>query len=316
MQQDTSRYRNAMLDVDHADDDRFIAAAAEWLIGAASVVAPHLWMRAQQAQPFTNPQTWDEPHGAPGAPWGNVHVWNPVRGLAEESAKMATRPLSPESLNWLVRELNNRPVEATVSLHVLNSLGLPDEGGENTIRISLTVDEERPTIAQLQMTSSLPLREESGPESSEASSSCRWAAVVRDVADRVDPTFGHICDDLLNPRYTGRDTAGGRRGVRRSIRLGREILRGYSWVTVVPRELADSLGGAAALRKKSAFSEVIELKSGAVWLRAAEAIDGYNEAAMEQVFRALAVVLPKGEPKPNPGLQRQPRLIWRDAAHA
>ncbi|MGW4391054.1 hypothetical protein [Streptomyces sp. NPDC004685] len=203
--------------------------------------------------------------------------------------------------------MTDYPVSAHVQMQVLGAHGLPEESEGYVVRVTFDTDEDRPGVGQLQIKSSLSAEW----EGSEAGSSRRWSEFVHGMATRLDPTFGHICDDALNHRYTGRDTAGGRRGVRRSIRMGREILRGYSWVTVVPKELALSLGGgAAALERTGAFYQVDELHSGAVWLQASENIEGYDEAVMEKVFEALAPVLPSGMPRRDPF--RKPRLVWRD----
>ncbi|MFD0035481.1 hypothetical protein ACFVJK_46355 [Streptomyces sp. NPDC127172] len=293
-----------MIDVDTALSDDFPLVAADWLARAVEVVVPNLWEAALAQMPFTDPEEWNSWHGAPRTPWGEVHVWNPGRGLME------TRPLSPHSLQWMAGELTGHPVEAHVLLHILGEGGVPAESGGEVIRAALTADEDEPRHAQLQVMSSLS----PSWEGDLAASSHRWADFVHGIALRVDPTFGHLCDDSVNWKETGRDTAGGRRGVRRSIRLGREILRGYSWVTIVPRELASILGGANALTASGAFYRVDELPSGAVWLQTAETITGYDDAVMTRVFETLAPVLPKGEPRRNPGLRTQPRLVWRDAA--
>lgn len=84
------------------------------------------------------------------------------------------------------------------------------------------------------------------------------------------------------------------------MEAGRRVLRGYSWVTVCPAELAARLGGAAALAGCGAFVRVEELPRGAVWLQATEDFAGYDEAAMRRVFEALAPVLPAGQPEPDP----------------
>jgi len=80
-----------------------------------------------------------------------------------------------------------------------------------------------------------------------------------------------------------------------TVPRSREVLRGYSWVTVVPQEWGDRLGGLQALEASGAFVDVAQLDAGGYWLRATEHWRDYRLPAAERVFEVLAPVLPAGK---------------------
>jgi hypothetical protein len=134
--------------------------------------------------------------------------------------------------------------------------------------------------------------------------------LVTEFASVVDPVFGNITDDNIGlgtvldfalPRSLD------------SLRHGREALRGYSWVTVVPAELVTRLGGARKLEASRAFAQVRPVSRGAVVLQATEAFEEYDASAAREVFLALAPVLPKGLPRSLGDGPRRNRLVLEDA---
>jgi hypothetical protein len=136
----------------------------------------------------------------------------------------------------------------------------------------------------------------------------RWLEALFAYADRVDPGYGQI------DYHSGDgDTAIERRTrhVRGRPLLGecRQWLRGYSWVTIVPSELAGRIGGAAGLRDTGAFAEVKELTGGGVWLRATDTFAGWTLGAARPVFRALAPILRPGAPLDIPTSLGEPPLV-------
>ena len=94
---------------------------------------------------------------------------------------------------------------------------------------------------------------------------------------------------------------------------GRDVLRGYSWVTVCPGELAQRMGGTAALAASGAFWGIEELPGGGVWLQASEDFADYNEM-MRRVFETKAPVLPPGLAEPEPMEEKRYRLVWEKVA--
>ncbi|WP_345564630.1 hypothetical protein [Streptomyces plumbiresistens] len=129
--------------------------------------------------------------------------------------------------------------------------------------------------------------------------------------DGADPVFARV--DHLNFHNTTDLEAALRRPQRRSLRESRTHLRGYSWVTGVPGELAARLGGARRLAATGAFHAVRELPGGGLLLQATETLAGYDDRAMREVFRALAPVLAPGIPGDDPARPNL-RVVFEDAS--
>jgi hypothetical protein len=120
-----------------------------------------------------------------------------------------------------------------------------------------------------------------------------WAQFVKGQAARMGACAGSMTDDTPGGGETALE-----RALHREVRpLGgdlREVLRGYSWVTIVAPELASRLGGAGALAASGAFYEVSPLPDGSLWLRATPTINEFTGDRIRRVFEALAPVLPTG----------------------
>jgi hypothetical protein len=120
--------------------------------------------------------------------------------------------------------------------------------------------------------------------------------LARRSGDAADPTYGEIVVNAGSPApATMLDVVLGR-DPESSAAASRVRLRGYEWVTICPRELADRLGGPERLRASGAFAEVYPLRHGGVLLRATDDPADYRGDRVRAVFRALAPVLPPGRP--------------------
>jgi hypothetical protein len=119
----------------------------------------------------------------------------------------------------------------------------------------------------------------------------RSTAFVKQRVEHVAASSGRI-------EHAGDDQTALERaiGVRPSetIPKSREVLRGYSWVTMVAAEVACRLGGPAGLADTGAFHVVQELRHGIVWLQATPDPSEYEGVAVKRVFEALAPVLIRG----------------------
>jgi hypothetical protein len=135
----------------------------------------------------------------------------------------------------------------------------------------------------------------------------RWAEFVKRQAARIGAVTGFMSDDQSPSGETALELAiitgpaGGENYKRR-----REVLYGYSWVTIVPAELAPWLGGVAALTRTGAFFEVSVLPDGALWLRATPTINEFTGDRIRAVFEALAPVLATGRTR---FIGFEPRLV-------
>lgn len=127
----------------------------------------------------------------------------------------------------------------------------------------------------------------------------------------ADPVFARV--DHRNFHDTPDLEAALRRSHRKYLRECRTHLRGYSWVTGVPGELAARLGGVQRLAGSGAFHTVRELRCGGMLLQATETLAGYDDRAMRGVFRALAPVLPPGIPEDDPAREHL-RVVFEDAS--
>ncbi|MFD1320968.1 hypothetical protein [Micromonospora sonneratiae] len=136
--------------------------------------------------------------------------------------------------------------------------------------------------------------------------------LTRSVADVADPSYGEIVvnAETVSPA-TMLDSALYRPN-EESARTSRTRLRGYEWVTVCPKELTPVVGGVSALRAGGAFSEVLPLAHGGALLRATESPADYRADRVRAVFRALAPVLPSGQPCDLPGHDLS-RVVFADA---
>ncbi|MER5790240.1 hypothetical protein [Streptomyces sp. NPDC001980] len=131
--------------------------------------------------------------------------------------------------------------------------------------------------------------------------------------DALNPAFARIERDVFSDWSNIEAVLN--RDLDESLPEDREFLRGYAWVTVCPGELAQRLGGAAALSASGAFHRVVPLGAGGVLLQASETVAGYTDEVMEGVFTALARVLPEGEPQADPA-HPTTRFVPRDAGQA
>ncbi|MEU8652253.1 hypothetical protein [Streptomyces sp. NPDC048737] len=129
--------------------------------------------------------------------------------------------------------------------------------------------------------------------------------------DGANPVFARV--DHLNVHDTPDLEAALRRTHRRHLRESRTCLRGCSWISGVPGELAARLGGASGLAATGAFHAVRELRGGGLLLQATETLAGYDNQAMREVFRALAPVLPPGIPEDDPA-REDLRVVFEDAS--
>ena len=117
-------------------------------------------------------------------------------------------------------------------------------------------------------------------------------AFFRQAAEQAGPLFGQIGFDYgiwcmtgleyrlyLNPWQT--------------LRKVEQVLRGYSWVTVLPDVMVDRLGGEQQLADTGVFVAAERLFAGGWWLQAAASAADYTQAHAKRVFRALRPVLPE-----------------------
>jgi hypothetical protein len=241
--------------------------------------------------------------------YGDITV---TRMPAGERIRTRKRTLSDTGLDWLRTELADMPYQVDVSAGHLDEYGLI-AGWTFSARI-------RPlphSRGWLQLTGHLPESSFTDPDTGIGTQQ-RWLAALHAFADRVNPGYGQIGyhhgggDTAVEETVDWRAFQHNRRQSDFTIGRSRDTLRGYDWVTIVPQELASTLGGAEGLAATGAFAQVRPLVRGGVALLTTADFRDYTAATAEPAFRTLAPILPPGRPLLVPRSPNQPPVIVVD----
>jgi hypothetical protein len=130
----------------------------------------------------------------------------------------------------------------------------------------------------------------------------RWAASVKNQAARIGARAGLITsrgsgppsdETVTYPDWLPEMVVQPPEYIQEVAMLGAglDVLYRYSWVTIIPAELAARLGNAEGLTASGAFFEVSELAGGSVWLRATRTIEEFDQDRSEAVAAVLGPVL-------------------------
>ncbi len=206
-----------------------------------------------------------------------------------------TRVLSAKGMAWLRAELATMPSEVHISF------GRIDRDGEAMAGpVTLSIHPVEGSPGWLQLGGYLRESAFTDPATQQ-----KVLTALLSFADRVNPGYGQIgylrndgataIESVTDPHAPGFVRAS--RDPSHTIGRSREVLRGHDWLTIVPAELAATLGGAPGLAATGAFAEVRALGGGGVALLATAGFEDYDAAAAERPFRALAAVLPPGRPR-------------------
>jgi hypothetical protein len=254
----------------------------------------------------------DMPQGEPGALYGFVEVAQPPTDIRRTRER---RNLSTDGWAWLRAELNDIPYNAPMTIQI----GRISPGGVLggiILKAGLLRLEKSPDW--LVLDAAVPAQSFLDP-STGAMKQRRWLKALRRAADQLNPGFGHIeywrgRERTALERYsTAPGTPVNQRKPPLSIRLNRQRLRGYSWLTILSEEVATRLGGASALAATGSFLEVEPLAEGGLWLLATEDFRDWAMPAAEAVFRAVAPALPSGAPiAPRPDQDPPPTFLVLD----
>lgn len=225
----------------------------------------------------------DAPVGPPGATWASFWVRpdpSPFGGRHTIYSVRAWRRL-------MDRLATRFPYHVDLGVTPLDDHGLlVEEYGEVLIAVH-RVDEERPDLLRLEAKASDAIVP--WPRSAEIQRT--WTTFIKDQAARLDACYGHITDDAEILYGTALERALNHLP-EETVPHCRELLRGYSWVTICAPELATRLGGAEHLRATGAFTEVTTLANEAVYLQTTPLLDDYTGDAVRRAHDALAPVLP------------------------
>jgi hypothetical protein len=220
-------------------------------------------------------------------PWGPPgHVLGTLTKSQKHPAFRGRETLySEQSWQKLLSGLASQPMAVRLVLNQLDKRGFPVHNGYASIQV--VRDADHPEWVSFSFVADAS--DTGWPDSADTQNA--WAGFVKRQAMGMRAAGGFVTDDA-GPRQTSlqraiMDSSAG-------ISDSREVLRGYSWITVVAPDIASRLGGDSALRATGAFYDVSLLPNGAVWLRATPTINEFTGEKIRAVFEALAPALPSG----------------------
>jgi hypothetical protein len=293
--------------------DRYAEAARGWLEGVLEEMFPDLreGLRSRPSTRVINMHWDDGPEGEPGQVRGEL-------GIGLTSWRARTVIFTEASWQRFLGSLSKSPVTASLCISVVGEDGyLSDDGAV----ITADRPEEEPGWARFTVHAPawfmfrargaegtwldgmwVKVPGPGGGWTGSAELQDGWAGVVKGQAGRVGACAGMITNKGGGPAILEAVTYPDwppERVVQPPDRLhevamlgaGRDVLYRYSWVTIIPPELAPRLGGAVGLTASGAFFEVTELAGGAVWLRATRTIEEFDQSRSAAVAAALAPVL-------------------------
>ncbi|GID91965.1 hypothetical protein Adi01nite_13770 [Amorphoplanes digitatis] len=262
------------------------------------------WFDVASRAALTEPRAALEGLGpVPASPrFVDPEAWNPagaavrLSGTLEVSDQRA-RPFDATSMSWLESRMPSRPERVDLTFAMFAG---EEPDSPNVWWPSLYAHRPGKSPGWLRIgayvAESLFLDERHGSAAQRL-----WLELLRSFAERCNPGFGQIeygydtfgstaLEKSLSP-----DLPRHERSPRYTVAESRKYLRGYSWLTVLPAELAEQLGGVAALSASGAFAEVSALATGGVWLQATADYRAYGAEQVGRVHAALAGVLRPGE---------------------
>lgn len=270
-------------------------------------VAPRYWPKLREALPF--PAKMKElsppPPGDPQTPSGRAYARITVN-RPDAGPRMAMY-----SEARIADAINNAERLIHLSLEELDTDGVPM--ADTDLGFTWQAPDDDPGVVTFRL-----LRNDDREDYATFSDTVLETSTLQlyELCHREDLDFASIGD-----RFVGSMTQlewALHREAATGMREARTWLRGYSWITVLPRELAARLGGAAVMCASGAFTQVEELPGGGLWLRATERMDEYGPDAVRRVFDALASVLPSGAPQETwdgSRDRRSWRVVQEDAAN-
>ena len=303
---------NLELDVDAAAGRELPEVAFEWLdeISRSALGAPREAFEKRSEVPaapqFVDPASWN-PAGAPVTLNGGLTV-----------SGRRSKPFDAKAMTSLPSQLADRPERVDLQFALFAGSG-PE--APNIWYPSLWAAWPQESPGWLRIGAFVAEKTFVDPVHG-AEAQQLWLGALRTFAERVNPGFGQIEYAFDRAGTTALESAFGpdmpleERNGEYTVAQSRRHLRGYSWLTVVPAELAERLGGVAALRASKAFAEVAPLRAGGVWLLATDDYRDYGPEQVAAVFAALAPVLRPGRPRAkDPRIGKAPwRVVAEDAA--
>ncbi len=268
----------------------FARLARDWLTGARRVLFADIDRRLGRGGTFAAepPADDDAPWGPPGGAWARLRVQQQPHTLGGTVMPYSAR-MWRRVLDGLERAY---PFHVGLDMMPLGPARPVSAGPEAVIAVHRSTTHPRWVRFEAEAPPDL-IKWRGSP-----SVQLAWAGFVKEQAVAADAHYGHVTDDA-NIHATALERAIlGLAAEPPGVVHCREVLRGYSWVTICAAQLAARLGGGAALAASGCFDEVSVLPGGQVFLRATPALEDFDGPAVRRVFGALAPVLLPGRPDP------------------
>lgn len=286
--------------------NRFAELAAGWLTETREKLFPE-FDRGLRAGPSTPGQREDDQDALMGPPGGAAAtIW--VRRKPSELGGSQAAYSDPAWQRTLTRLADSYPFHTDLSGVMLDEQGMLGDP-YHTVTVGVQRLHRHPEWVILNTHVAVGTAGDPVGMASLADHEQRaWAEHIKTWAIRADACYAHVTDDPSIMGGTALEDATVR-DIEETVPRCREVLRGYSWVTVCATELAARLGGADALRGSGAFDEVAELPGGQVFLRATPVVQDHEGPALRRVFEVLAPVLLPGRPRPETNALEYCRLV-------
>ncbi|MFD8354656.1 hypothetical protein ACFV1X_37765 [Streptomyces coelicoflavus] len=223
-------------------------------------------------------------------PRGEAKRWAYATAAPNDSFDVLYNPYVPDALPWLMRSIDDRAESITVVSGLFADKG---EIGNSDVSAAVGFEEENPSYGKLILTlSEAALHDPERAATVERSilRSVQWAC------NRYNVVFGHFsyrhaCGETELEKFLRGDAS----DPAANTPKWRFRLRGYSWLMVVPGDIADALGGVYGLSASPAFHSVSLLPNGALLLQATPTFREYCGTAVRDVHRVVRDVLIEGE---------------------
>lgn len=272
---DRDRLVRAQVDVKMEDDAFYFEVVCEWLLGATPSILPGLWRQLEAALPLEEPTPFAEHsnHGAPSSLYAYLTIYSrPWDGPA-------SRIYGPAGLEWFKEQLEveARPLRAVLGIEVFDSHGRSDLGWHWNVWVES--DENLPAWVRLGI-ECMPNSVDTDPHTPDVSR--RWGEFVRSSIQELNPSFGYVGE-----RVTSLDVARGEYNHSEIVKRC-DILRGSSWVTILPSQMVERFGGVGYLRDTGMFFNVEQVPSGAAMLQVTEGLAEFDQTSAARVAKILS----------------------------
>ncbi|MFD8724874.1 hypothetical protein ACFV2H_44750 [Streptomyces sp. NPDC059629] len=262
--------------------EEFLQKMLVWVDSSASTVEPSWYEKMNEVADDEVTFGSDDPEAPTGPPGGVLARVTTVSGSGNFISTVRYRGESTR--RWLQADKTDLK-RVFFEVHKLDSLGFLSDGfslncsrvgdGSGWLRASMNFRESE-TIANPERIS-------------------RRLTALKRFAESQEVGFGHV-SYLYNPLSPTAYEEALNIDPEHSITQYPGLARGYSWITVLPREILEVIGGAGAMRECGLFSEVNELANGAYWLQAAVTWSDYLHADFSSLQRVFAPILIPGDP--------------------